>query len=431
MTPGAENYTNACALLHGKWTRHQVSYRVPEIGQNVNGPGGTGNLVDPTGMGAAFVIARVNTAAPVNQTVWLDNLCISNIPGPLAFALGAINAPMISAGWSFEIPDGANSLAILGYPSYASTPELARDATINGNFSTNHSTAATAFPAGSPSAGFRAAQNASTGWMDKFESTIAGGAAAYIGSGGVGVALGFPAGFNQAAILDTVTNNGAAGLVTPFLDMALIDQALLPGLHVEPVDFGGGSGGGPTTLNEIVGNVSGIFGVRVFARADGANPAANPGLTVVLSNADVTNGIVAQIGPQMLPNGADTEVTGTVWLDSFVEGSFITFHSPQNASQITGSLSTDLNAENPGHQLAEVSFERGNYGGSMLSGLIFTGFANGWEDYMGEVTLPGSTAQQAAVPGSVGSANVFVDEVGLYTVRDASYMYDEDLCVTP
>ncbi|MBK7494325.1 MAG: hypothetical protein IPI28_02530 [Candidatus Omnitrophica bacterium] len=41
---GGGQAVNAIALLHGKWTRHEVSFRVPQIGQNVQGTVGAGNL---------------------------------------------------------------------------------------------------------------------------------------------------------------------------------------------------------------------------------------------------------------------------------------------------------------------------------------------------------------------------------------------------
>src|SRR5690606_4635513 len=60
---GFTEYTNVMAALHGKWTQHQVSYRVPDIGQQVTGNAGTGDLVDPAGVSAKFLIGRINTAA--------------------------------------------------------------------------------------------------------------------------------------------------------------------------------------------------------------------------------------------------------------------------------------------------------------------------------------------------------------------------------
>jgi hypothetical protein len=431
---GSADYINKEAILHGRWTRHQVSWRVPQIGQSVTGgPNGTGDLVDPTGVGAAWTVQRADTATPVNQTVWLDNLCIAVCPGPLSLALGAIQIPMISAGYAFEY-NGSNSTfyGFFGGTDHPQPAAINRGAVINGNFSTNAGTSSVAFPAASPSLFFRAAENAAAGWID----SAVGNAPAYIGNGGPTVALGFPAGFDDA-LVPTSTSSTVSRTKTPYLDMALMDQASLPGQRVGTVAFAGGSGTGPETLNQIVNNVSGIFGVRFSVRADGAAPSDNASLNMVLSNADVNCGMVSQVGPQMLPNGADAVGAGAVWADYFLEGSMTTFHSPQNfavAQQASHSAVTAaLNADNPGAQLAQIEIIRAPYAGGLL-GLQNTGIGNGYEAFMGEVSPAGSlgsAAQQAAAPGATGDSNISVDEVGLYAVRDSARFYDEALCLTP
>jgi hypothetical protein len=421
---GVANYTNKEAFLHGKWSRHQVSWRVPEIGQSVSGgPAGTGNLVDPTGVGAAWTVQRSDTATPVNQTVWLDNLCIAACPGPLCLALGAIQAPMISAGFAFEY-DGANSLFYT--PNHAQPAALNRGATINGNFSTNAGTSSGAFPVAGATTFSRAAENAGAGWI----TSAVASAPAYVTNGGPTIALGFPIGFDDSlAAFSTATT--VSRTKTPYLDLGLVDQGISPGLHVDTVAFAGGSGGGPATLNQVVDNVSGIFGVRFSARTDGAAPADNAGVNVVLSNADVNNGMVSQVGPQMLPNGADAAGAGVVWADYFLEGSVHTFHSPQVQTVAQGlGVALALNADNPSAQLAQIEVIRASYAAGVL-GLQNTFLGNGYEAFLGEVTtIAGTAPQNAALPGATGDANMFVDEVGLYTVRDTGAYYDEDLTLS-
>lgn len=444
---GNHDYTNKMALLHGKWTRHQVSWRVPEIGQSVSGgPGGTGDLIDPTGITAAWSLQRGDTAAPVDQDVWLDNLCVSRCPGPLSYALGAIQVPMISAGWSFEFPGGQGTHSnFYARPApHSSAPggnfiqpaALNRGALINGNFSTNAGSSSADFPAGESATFFRALQNTSAGWIDA-EANTQRGAAIYIGSGGPQVALSFPPGFNEALVLENLIQDpfgGIAKVVTPYLDLGLIDQALLPGLHVETAAFAAGSGG-PSTLNQIENNVSGIYGLRFSARTEGgATPADNCALYAVLCNADVTNGLVAQVGSQMLPNGADNAVGGEmVWADCFLEGNIISFHSPQTVAKgiVDGAVTAGaIAAENPGRQTAQVQLYRAPHFAA-LAGIDFTRDGLGYENYLGEVSGLGTPAQRSALPGFNGSATLLIDEVGLYTVRDTVHMYDEDLCSVP
>jgi hypothetical protein len=336
---------------------------------------------------------------------------------------------MISAGWSFEIPGGDNSLSqFYGLNNFNQPEQLDRGARINGNFSTNAGASSIAFPAASPANFFRAAQNAAAGWLDGSGS---GGAAAYIGSGGPAVALLFPFNFNDSLVLDNLVSSpfgGVAKVVSPYLDLGLINEALLQGLHVETAVFAGGSGG-QSSLNQIPNNVSGIFGLRFSARMDGNAPSDNSALYAILCNGDVTNGMVAQVGAQMLPNTADPVGDEFVWADYFLEGSVISFHSPQTVARgiVDGAVTNgEIAAENPGRQTAQVQIFRAPHAASQVA-IDFTRDGLGYEAYLGEVTGGGTQAQRDALPGANSSANLFIDEVGLFTVHDTPYMYDEDL----
>jgi hypothetical protein len=80
--------------------------------------------------------------------------------------------------------------------------------------------------------------------------------------------------------------------------------------------------------------------------------------------------------------------------------------------------------------LAQIEIIRAPYLAGVL-GLQNTNLGNGYEAFLGEVaTLAGTPAQNAALPGATGDSNMFVDEVGLYTVRDTGAYYDEDLTLS-
>ena len=447
--------TNISAILHGKWTRHQVSYRVPEIGQLVEGgPGGSGDLVDPNGLSPKILIGRSDTGLANHiQTVWIDNITVSNCPSPLSFAHGAINCPMISAGWSIQYSDGASGSVIGENDTDTLPPALARGAIINGNFSTA-SQGITPIPSGAQKF-FRIAENASAGWTDDRDSTDV----AFIGQGELDTALEFPAGFNQSLVLTpdpsavggvgletpsrdaSIPSSGHAGMVgvqSPFLDMRLASTALTPGLRVNDVQFAAGTGTSGLSENRIQGNISGVFGIRWFARTNGLTPADNPQLNVVFANADYTNGLASQQPPQTLPNGADTLCEGTVWVENQMSGTIVSFSSNRNydffTRQQSASNPTTRSAalvENPGAQLAQISIVRSNPG-AHESVLLVGGHGiglRGYEDYLGEYPFE-SPPQHVidAVPGRYCTATVFVDEVNLYAVRDTPEMYDEDLC---
>ena len=447
--------TNISAILHGKWTRHEVSYRVPEVGQAVQGgPGGTGDLVDPNGLAPKILIGRNDTGLKLHsQTVWIDNLSVSRTPGALGFAQGAVNCPMVSAGWSVQYSNGLSGTVMGQNDSDSLPPALARGTVINGDFST----ACQGLPpiplSGRPF--FRIAENASAGWTDDRDSTDV----AFIATGDPQVALPFPTGFNQslaltpdplAAGLGTletpshdlgIPTTGYAGMVgvqTPFLDMGLASAATKPGLHVNDVHFEAGTENPGLTSAGIEGNVSGVFGVRWFARTNGSSPADNPQLNIILSNADYTNGLISQQPPQTLPNGADGLCSDTAWVENQMSGTFISFSSNRNydffVHQQSASNPTTrsfVEFENPGAQLAQITVSRSNPGAQdaiVLFGATGVGL-NGYEKYLGE--YPYGEPPQAvldAVPGRYCTATVFVDEVNLYAVRDVPEFYDEDLC---
>jgi hypothetical protein len=226
--------------------------------------------------------------------------------------------------------------------------------------------------------------------------------------------------------------------------MRLANEAALPGLRVNDVTFAAGTGSGPFDRNGIAGNVSGVYGLRWFACTNGSDPADNPMVNVVLSNADFTCGFVAQQPPQALPNGSDTAVTGIVWADSQASASVLTFNSFKQYDLLVRknnngvgnpsvALRTAVVADNPGAQLAQISIYRANPGNQAQ--IIGQGdSANpflGYETYLG--TYTGTPAQSVIdkVPGRYCTATVFVDQLGLYTVRDTANMYDEDLCDCP
>ena len=457
---GQHAQINISGILHGKWTRHTVTYRVPEFGQAVAGsPSGieAADLVDPNGVSAKIVIGRVDTDLTNHeQTVWIDNIAISKDPGALNMTFGAIQCPMISAGWLVQWNGGEDSLGTVpgANDTVPMPPALSRGAFINGNFSTGDQGVAPIPDGAAPF--YRIAQNAQAGWVEDRDSTDI----AFIGHGQSNVTISYPVSFPDSAVLTphlsdnypTPSNDpsipktgfpGFVGLQTPFLDMRLASAATLPGLRVNDVVFEAGTGGN-FSPNEILGNVSGVYGLRWFARTNGNKPADNPQLSLVLSNADYTRGLVSQQPPQTLPNASDYpdgRRPGTLWVDYQISGSVTTFNSFRNYDLFTrlraqngshDATANSVEADNPGAQIAQISMMRSNPRNQET--ILLYGMAGvplkGYESFLGEYTNykkppPGVVD---ALPGRYGTATVFVDEVGLYTVRDIANFYDEELC---
>jgi len=470
---GGSRMTNIVAGLHGKWTRHEVTLRVPEVGIEVSGPVGVGNVVFPNSIAAYILIGRQPASGGFpgtglenhTQTFFLDNICISKIPGALALAHGATNVPMISAGWGFQYEDGIEGTRTwnegLGIPS-----SIARGQTIFGSFSDEA-------PVNNPAAilndldlvGHSQSEgNAAAGWLEGMAFDQTGkeidGDLAFIAEGGTITALPYPFldSGNKAMALapepsKAISNfpipnanlntphRGTVQVMTPYLDMRLMSEARLPGLRVGDVTYAGGSGG-PENQNSIQGNVSGVFGLRWFHRTNSRTTSTNPSLAALLTNADQTNGLVATRMPTALTSEDNNNYDGTVWIDDMITGNIVSFASNRayydlvlNAGmgrpgwETTGNnaLAATLQVQNPGAQLATVGFIRasGAAQGVLHNNLDTLGL-NAYQDVYG---VAGQFPNQ--LPGRYSTAPVFLDEVNLHAVRDIPAFYDEDLCVLP
>lgn len=436
--PGAASAINPAAVLHGKWTRHEVSFRVPESGVDVQGPAGTGNIAFPNSVTAMILIARVDTALTNHtQTIYLDNIGITKIPGSLVLAQGATNVPMVSAGWAFLYENGISATSA---PATGAIPaSITRGQVIYGNFSdgapSNGPTAILSNAANVADSQFH--NNAAAGWLTEGGNT----ALAFIAKGGPEVALNFPtlaSGAKSLALApspDFVSGNypnpntivaeahpGAVNVITPYLDMRIASNAVNPGLRVDDVVYPGDS---------ITGNVSGVFGVRFFHRTNATNVSQNPALSVRLSNADVNLGLVAGRLPNVLTAGNNSNYSGTVWIDDMISGNIVTFSSNQRRQQLTNaSLITSMESGNPSNQLASIGIQRGG-GGFVLESAVFldhVGF-NAYQSVYGRGAVAGLNAY--AYPGRYSTATVFVDEISLHAVRDDRAFYDAELCLSP
>lgn len=446
--PGAAAAITPAVALHGKWTRHEVSFRVPESGISVSGPAGTGNIAYPASISAQILVARLDTSfVGHSQFVYLDNVSVTKVPGSLVLAEGATNVPMISAGWSFGYENGSTGILNVnqGDPVPAS---IARGQVIYGSFSdeapSNNPTTVLANAANV--AGSQYDDNAAAGWLAENNSSAVPGIRldsdlSFIAQGSNDVALGFPtlASGNKALALApspaVVTGNyptpntslaaahpGGVKIVSPYLDLRLASSAVVPGLRVDDVTYPGGS---------IQGNVSGVFGVRFFHRTNATNVSQNPAMNVLLVNGDVNLGIVGTRFPNVLTAGNNTNYSGTVWLDDMISGSVVTFSSNQIMNQLTnGTLNTAMSSGNPGNQLAYVQIERA--GAGFIGGAAISQDAAGLTAYQAVYgTGAAASANANSYPGRYSTAVVFVDEVGLHAVRDSNAFYDEDLLVFP
>jgi hypothetical protein len=476
---GGGQMVNPLAVINGKWTRQELTLRVPELGQTLNGPGPTdGNTVDSVGLTAVLYFGRLDVPAGTpNQTLWLDNIAISQCPGALALAQGAIHVPMISSGFAFQFNNGATSgpaaafVAPTFYGAGTLIPSaLTRGQTIYGSFSQGSNGTVTAV---APSTTFgtpalaghgQALNNAKAGWLEANPSGTA--ALAAIGKGNLSVALGYPemtAG-NRSLLLgpapSTVTGNpytgnlhpavsynGVVEVQTPWLDMRLASNAVLPGLHVSDVSFpgpGGNANGqnGNLNPNQILGNVSGVFGVRWFTTSRAASVTENGHIDVTFLNADASLGLVSQCASVMLPSADNVGLPPVVWSDNFVSGTFITFNSygkyydlllnnqagGRFAGQSPASLLNGLRTDNPGAQLSDVRIIRSGDSGTGLTikNIVNNTNAHGFEN----IYAPGPDGpitNDDVLPGRYSTAVLAIDEVNLYGVRDTAVFFDEDL----
>ncbi|NUN98186.1 MAG: hypothetical protein HUU16_18645, partial [Candidatus Omnitrophica bacterium] len=489
---GGSQMVNPLALIHGKWTRHEVSLRIPQIGQNYQGPVGSGNVVDSLGVEGLIMLSRIDAPAGLpDQSVWLDNICISRCPGSLALAQGAINVPMVSAGFSLPFTNGANAgpgsffTGPNGFGSDIAMPvALNRGQTIFGGFTQGGSGASQPVTPVAASTFWGTAGNAGkTGMLDlAFAGFLRGPAqggvgapafdSAVVAGGGVDVALNFPtlpdgnrglvvgpapSSIGVNAFSSNITSgipatgyNGEAVVNTPYLDMRAASDSLLPGLREQDVTFAGGSGGNPDgengnlNPNQVLSNIAGVFGVRWFTRSNAAEVSHNPVLNVLLTNADFVLGLQATRNPSALPTGADIIAPDGVWVDDFISGSFITFNSFQKyydivlnnqtgglagiTGEVPAALLADLAATNPGAQLAQVSIFKNN---GYSFGITVRDIINNTnlKGFSGIFApgLDGPVTLTDSLPGRYGTACLSIDEINLYGVRDSSAFYDEDL----
>ncbi len=453
---GGNALTNPVAGIHGKWSRHEVSLRVPESGVSVSGPAGTGNIAYPNGITALLLVARIDTAMTGHtQRVYVDNLCISKVPGSLVLAEGATNVPMISAGWGFAGEDGNSFNAGLGSVGGTALPaSVARGQVIYGSFSDEAPSNApgTILSNAANTAYSQLGGNAAAGWLEGFGNQDLG----FIAQGNTDVALAFPtlASGNKSLALSPsparVSNNypapnatvpadvQAVNVVTPYLDMALAAGAVNPGLNVDTVTYAAGTGG-ENQANSIPNNVSGVFGVRFFHRTNSSVQSTNPSLNVTLTNADETLGLVATRQANVLTSADNTTYSGNVWVDDMLTGSFISFNSSQRYydlvqnSQAGGrftsggnpTLAGNLQSQNPGAQLGIVAAIRGP------STAFLTHQALAGAGFNAYQAVYGASGNDSSLPGFNSTGTVFVDEVNLHSVRDSGAFHDADLCVFP
>jgi len=459
---GGSQAINSLATLHGRWTRHEVSFRIPETGQQMVGQAGTGDVVDPMGMTVLLMLSRLDSSPDLpDQTVWLDNLCVTRCPGALALALGSTELPMISSGFARQFFNGVEAGPAPRFQvEYNLSPlpaSLSRGKQIFGSFSQGSDGTAVAshpsdylaeplFPFGD------AIDLANAGWLEPINQS----GAAFLATGGNSVALNYPtlaAGNRSAALTPTLPGNfpapteledpygGFSGIETPFLDMRLMSENLLPGLRERDVMFAGGTGGDPSgengflQPNEIRSNISGVFGLRWFVSSNATDTSHNPGFAALLVNGDYTSGLVGVRYATALPSQDNINYSGDVWLDDFISGSVPTFASylpyydillnNQPGGRFDGetpaALLDALQNENPGAQLAQVVLQRfqdshtGRSIGLGLTNSLITAFEN---IFGPEETLPGFHS----------TATLFLDEIHLYGVRDTANLYDEDVC---
>ncbi|MBV6481173.1 MAG: hypothetical protein DIKNOCCD_00889 [bacterium] len=477
---GGGQAVNAITLLHGKWTRHEVSFRVPQLGQNVQGTVGAGNLVDSIGLGAILVLGRNDCQANiVNQNVWVDNLCISRCPGALAMAYGSIDVPMVSAGFAIPFNNGATSgpAAVFTNPNFygaiAMPAALARGETIYGSASQGGTGSAQPVTGRNPSTVFGSApvghsdavNNAKAGFVERNINNDL----VVVGTGGTDVALDFPvlddgnralvlgpAGLAGNAFTAPITagiaasgHPGVVGAQTPFIDMRLSSDKVKPGLHVGDVEFAGGAGGNMDGMNgnlnpdRINGNVSGVFGVRWFTRSNAGNVSHNPRMDVTFVNADVNLGLVASRISTSLPSADNVGIPSGIWSDDFVSGSVVTFNSYRTyydlilnnqaggrfAGQTPVGVLNDLKTKNPGAQLAYIDFTKANAqpNGAAVETVINNPNLKGFDGIFAPNGGTVSQADKDRLPGRYSTAVLSIDEIHMLAVKDVAQFYDEDL----
>lgn len=464
---GGRTAVNAMAVANGKWTRQELSLRIPEVGQAITGGAGTGDIIDAFGVAPLLFIGSGSdrSASLPNQYLWIDNVCVTTCPSSLALAYGATGVPMVSAGFSDQFNNGADAgpggyfATLYGGQAAAMPSALARGTSIYGSFSQGGTGSAQGVTGRNPSTvfgtatnanGFDAVNNSRAGWVET--NPGANGDVAIIATGGLDTALNFPTldDGNRSLVLGPAPTSGIGnswtsgnlepagghqGLVaiqTPFLDMRLASNASTPGLRVDDVAFGGGTGG-TYAPNGITGNVGGVFGARWFTLSKAAKSEHNPGVDVTLTNADVTNGLVAIRNAPALPSADNQGIAAGVWVDDFVTGSILTFGSNQTANDILlletaftdeantpAGLKTNLAADNPGNQLGVLTIQRRR--DTTSAGVITTNLARA-----GNTFFLNTFSGAAEFPGVWSSAAVAIDEVNLYAVRDSATFYDEDL----
>ncbi len=459
---GASQSVNPIAFLAGKWTRQEVSFRVPEFGQSIVGSAGTGNVADGIGLGAQLYIGRnLCETSIVNQVVWLDNIAITRCPGALALAYGAIEVPMISSGLARQfVSGGAVATAYAGVYDAALPAAIALGQTIFGSFSQGGTGSTELVTGRDPSAFFGAtpvamadAKNtAKAGFLELTGNTDA----ACIGAGDTGVALAFPTlddGFRALVLgpagLTTNAFTAAPATVcsnvvkvqTPVLDLRLANAAAVPGLRVEDANFGGGTGGGADgddgylNPNKVVGNISGVFGLRWFTKSNAPSVNFNPKVVVQLLNGDQFWGLVATRDASVLPSDDNSAIADDAWSDDFAAGSFTSFNSNMYYYDIllnnqTGGRAaiygktpaatlTNLSTNNPGAQMAVVTVVKTKSGEPAVITSYGTTGANGFKGIFSTDTT--------TYPGYYGSAVLSVDELHLLSVRDTGTFYDEAL----
>jgi len=282
---------------------------------------------------------------------------------------------------------------------------------------------------------------------------------AIIGTGDTAVALAYPVldDGNRALVIGPAGKagnvfttplaevcTGKAKIQTPILDLALSSNACLPGLRVDDVIFNGGTGGdaggmnGDLQPNRVLGNISGVFGVRWFTKSNAPSVAYNPNLNIQLLNGDGMWGLLGVRKASVLPSDDNAEIADDAWSDDYASGSFVTFNSNRRYYDIvlnnqTGGRTaingktpaatlSGLTTNNPGAQMAMVNISKGS--GADAAATVKTYYAagapNGFEGIF-------NTADDTGLPGYYSSAVLSIDEVHFLAVRDSGAFYDEAL----
>ena len=452
---GGSQEVSLSSVLHGKWSRHCVSMRIPETGQQLTGDASTQDIVDPVGINVAVLFGRTDGVAGVpDQVIYVDNVCITRCPGCIALSTADSRVKMISSGFVDQFNNGADSgpggRFVTGYGDVPLPASLARGQEIFGSASQGSDGTATATPpstylAGTPAVFGDATDVSNAGWL---EALTPGDDSLFLATGGNAIALNYPtlgAGNRSLGLTPALSGNsppsepgsahpGVAQLNSPWIDMLLVHQNTIPGLCVQDVTFGGGTGGaiggldGDLNPNSILNNVSGCFGARWFVASNATDTSHNPALVSIMVNADFTMGLVSVRFAPTLPSADNANYSGDVWIDDFHEGSFITFNSNRKAydiilnnqaggrfhGEVPAPSLNGLTTDNPGNQLALINIQRvpdaGAVGGILASQGVTSPFAGG-----------------EPVSGAHSTATLYVDEINLYAAHDSGAVYDEDI----